>query len=174
MPGTSPTPQVPQPGGEIRRVVVAGVQLSSALQHLVRQHRVEVVGPKPHTFTKFTEPVVLQCGPQGGAGAGVGADAGDHQRVPCAVPLAQPGVDRVVLTPLPGQQPVGQAIAILRPHQVPALTILVNATRTVGSLMSKSAVSLMSSLAVAHAGCAPRSTLSTTERAVIREAVGIP
>ena len=39
--------------------------------------------------------------------------------------------------------------------------------------MSKSAVSLMSSLAVAQAGCAPSSTLSTTERAVIRESVGI-
>ena len=50
----------------------------------------------------------------------------------------------------------------------PAPTIRVSATRSVASLMSKSAVSRISSAAVAHAGWAPSSTLSTTERAVIR------
>ena len=48
----------------------------------------------------------------------VGADAGDHQRRPRAVPPSQPGVQRVVLTPLPGQQPVGEPIAVGRAHQV--------------------------------------------------------
>src|SRR4051812_26878873 len=45
----------------------------------------------------------------------------------------------------------------------------VRATRNVGSLIPKSAVSVTSSLADAHAGCAPRRTLRTTDRAVSRD-----
>ena len=43
----------------------------------------------------------------------------------------------------------------------------VSATRNVVSLIPKSEVSLTNSLALAHAGCAPSSTLSTTDRAVM-------
>ncbi|BDE12366.1 hypothetical protein MKCMC460_12260 [Mycobacterium sp. 20KCMC460] len=43
----------------------------------------------------------------------------------------------------------------------------VKATRRVVSLIPKSAVSLINSLALAHAGWAPSKTLSTTDRAVI-------
>src|SRR3984957_3360606 len=50
----------------------------------------------------------------------------------------------------------------------PALTIRVNATRNVASLMPKSLVSLINSAALAHAGWAPSSTLSTTDRAGMR------
>ena len=44
----------------------------------------------------------------------------------------------------------------------------VSATRSVDSLISKSAVSLINSAAVAQAGCAPSNTDNTTDRAVIR------
>src|ERR1700753_2740634 len=44
----------------------------------------------------------------------------------------------------------------------------VSATRSVASLRSKSLVSRISSAALAHAGCAPSITLSTTDRAVMR------
>src|ERR1700722_6883320 len=50
----------------------------------------------------------------------------------------------------------------------PALTIRVSATRSVASLMPKSWVSLINSAALAHAGWAPSSTLSTTDRAGMR------
>ena len=121
---SSSRPMRTQPGRSHSRAASSAGSSSRAcitrdpLEHLGRQLHVQVVGAQPYALAKFAEPLVLQSGSQRRAGTGVGADAGDHQRGPGAVPLAQPGIDGVVLAALTGQQPVGEPVAVFGADQV--------------------------------------------------------
>ena len=100
---------------------------------------------------------------------GIRADRGDHQRV--QLPSQSPGarVERVVLSALAGQQPVGQAVAVVGAHQVTRADH--PGQRDPQGLFPDAEIGCQPQQfgGVADAGWAPSSTDSTTERAVIRD-----
>ena len=110
--------QVPQRGRPGRPDRRRGPAAPAPAPQLVGQLQVEVGRAHPHPLAELAESLVVQRRSQRGPGPGVGADAGDHQGRPRAVPAAQLRVQRVVLAALPGEQPVRQPVAVGGAHQV--------------------------------------------------------
>ena len=120
MAGLRPAGQIPQRGGELGRGVVAGVQHPDPAGDLGGQVVGEVVRAQPHPFAQLTEPAVpATC---------FAVRPGPGHRLPTAVTTSVvqlpsqsrvTRVERVVLAALPGQQPVGQPVAVVGAHQVP-------------------------------------------------------
>ena len=118
MTGASPRRQIPQLAGQLGGVVVAGLHDAHPGAILVGQVELEVVRPHPHAFTELTETLVVQSRSQRRAGTGIGADAGDNQRGPVAVPRPQLGTHGVVLPALASEQSISEPVAVGGPDQV--------------------------------------------------------
>jgi len=115
-----PAGQVPQPGGQLRRVLLGPPQQERALPpDDLGPVPAQVGRPKPGPLPQLRQPQrghrLAQRGPVGG-GTALRGDDGD---LPVAVPRQGAGVARLVLPGLAAQQPVGQLVRAVHVHQVP-------------------------------------------------------